>query len=86
MTQLPFFSPSHRASAWAWMLLAFSSPPRRPPRKSLQLTEEVLSDMEKEMMRVWPFLASFMSKSETSPRTVMRPMSSVISRISMMGS
>ena len=34
--------------------------------------------MVKEMIFVWPFLASFISKSDTSPRTTMRPMSSVI--------
>ena len=68
------------------MDLALSSPPRLLPRNSLQLTEEVLSEREKVMILVWPFFVSRISKAETSPRTTRRPMSSVISRISMTGS
>ena len=56
---------------------------RRPPRKSLQLTEPLWSVMEKVTIFDWPFLVSRISSAATSPLTVMRPMSSVISFMGM---
>ena len=85
MTQLPGFSAAESASAWA------CTPPDvsrlfLPPRKSLQLTEPRESVIEKVTILVVPVLVSFMSKAVTSPTTVRRPMSSVISFIGTAGS
>ena len=67
-------------------MLFASSPPRRPPRNSLQLTEPRESLIRNDTIFVLPFLVSRMSSPETSPRTVQRPTSSVSSFMGSTGS